>query len=189
MLYFGLNHFSFNLKVIWSLKYLNHHCIIFFFSFKIQGFSSCPPCACSFWSLFLVRITQTECVLSDPYKICTWKHLIFSFPHCIILSDCYPPVRNRSLQMCRLILLSNGKLTVCSCNSHLPQVHYFVSGYCTSSPLYFSRPQINVFLLVWCSFPLNWKSTCQRCYLEHIAKLSSLGDSAWELMFRKTSLS
>lgn len=78
MLYFGLNHFSFNLKVIWSLKYLNHHCIIFFFSFKIQGFSSCPPCACSFWSLFLVRITQTECVLSDPYKICTWKHLIFS---------------------------------------------------------------------------------------------------------------
>lgn len=160
------------------------------FSFKIQGFSSCPPCTCSFWSLFLVRVTQTECVLSEPYKIHNWKHPTSClFLSCIILSHCYPPVRNRSLQMCQLILLSNGKLTVWSWNSHLPQVYDFVSGYCTSSPFYFSRPQIYVALLVWCSFSLNWKTTCQRYYLEHIAKLSSLGDSAWELMFWKTSLS
>lgn len=70
MLYFGLNHFSFDLKVIWSCIWTTS--VLFCcccFSFKIQGFSSCPSCPCSFWTLFLVRITQTECVLSEPYKM------------------------------------------------------------------------------------------------------------------------
>lgn len=95
MLHFGLNRFSFDFKVIWSVKYLNHQCIfiICVFSFKIQGFSSCPPCTCSFWSLFLVRVTQTECVLSEPYKMTfiteSILHLAFfsaaSYSHIVIL--------------------------------------------------------------------------------------------------------
>lgn len=119
---------------------------------------------CSVWALYN-DINIAENIL----------HFAF-FLSCIKLSGCNPPVMNKSIQICHLLLLSNGKLPASSWNSCLPQMHYLRSGYCTSSPLYFPGPQI--YLLVWCSLSLYWKTASRRWNLEHIPKLSSLEGSA-----------
>lgn len=89
MPYFGPNHFSFDLKVIWSLKCLNYLVYFYymwFFSYKIQEFSSCPPCTCSFWSLLLLNQSYPNRIMCSIWALYNNINIAESILHFAFLS-------------------------------------------------------------------------------------------------------